>query len=372
MLNDFQQYWLGAYVNVSDGGTDPDGEPYQLIGVEDEFAGFTGDLNAAGSAGNQDHTALLLTTSSFLPPDQFPQFASAAPVGWDIPGGPFDPHTGEWYVYSQQADVTYKRLTRTVDLSGATSGELSSGRSYDTEADWDFLFVEAHEVGSDDVDDAAGRKRPHPGGTQARAVPKAGASCTRSSPTTRDRTANRPGPRVIGTQPPARRKGWSEWSVDLSGYAGTQVEVSISYVSDWGTQGIGVFLDDVTVLVDGAAVAETGFEADLGGWTVVGSPEGSAGEHQRLDPDPARVRGRCRHHDGGHRVCRVRLRGACSSRAGRPRGSGHGAPVALTGEARKGRPGTGRPFVMGALQARVSTSGRNWRSDLPASEPAKQ
>ncbi len=28
LLNDFQQYWLGAYVNISDGGTDADGEPF--------------------------------------------------------------------------------------------------------------------------------------------------------------------------------------------------------------------------------------------------------------------------------------------------------------------------------------------------------
>ena len=43
------------------------------------------------SAQNQDHTALLLTTSSFLPPDEFPQFASAAPLDWDIPGGAVRP-----------------------------------------------------------------------------------------------------------------------------------------------------------------------------------------------------------------------------------------------------------------------------------------
>lgn len=56
VLNDFQQYWLGAYVNISEGGTDANGEPFPLVGVDDEFAGFTGDLNAAGSAANQDHT----------------------------------------------------------------------------------------------------------------------------------------------------------------------------------------------------------------------------------------------------------------------------------------------------------------------------
>ena len=149
VLNDFQQYWLGAYANISDGGTDVNGDPYLLVGTEDEFDGVTGDLNAPGSAENQDHTALLLATSSFLPPEQFPQFASAAPLDWDIPGGPFDPHTGTWYVYSQLGDVTYKRLTRTIDLTGATSGNLSFWTSYDTEADWDFVFVEAHEVGTD-------------------------------------------------------------------------------------------------------------------------------------------------------------------------------------------------------------------------------
>jgi hypothetical protein len=43
-------------------------------------AGFTGDLNAAGSAENQDHTALVLTTSSSLPPDE--SRSSPARRGW--------------------------------------------------------------------------------------------------------------------------------------------------------------------------------------------------------------------------------------------------------------------------------------------------
>ncbi|HEU4424628.1 MAG TPA: zinc carboxypeptidase, partial [Pilimelia sp.] len=54
-----------------------------------------------------------------------------------------------------------------------------------------------------------------------------------------------------------------------------QVELSISYVSDWATQGLGVFLDDVRVVADGANLTETSFEADLGGWTVAGAPTGS-------------------------------------------------------------------------------------------------
>ena len=217
--------------------------PYKLVGTEDEFTGFTGDLNAAGSAANQDHNALLLTTSSFLPADEFPQFASKAPLDWDIPGGPFDPRTGAWYAYSQQADLSYKRLTRTVDLAGASSGELSFWSSYDTEADWDFLFVEAHEVGTDNwttLPDA--REYQQIAGESCLAGWVAPSSvlvalyerCLRA-----DRIDRRLECRKWVSQ------GWKPWSIDLTPYAGKQVELSISYASDWSTQGIGVFLDDI-------------------------------------------------------------------------------------------------------------------------------
>jgi Zinc carboxypeptidase/Immune inhibitor A peptidase M6 len=281
LSNDFMQYWLGTYVNVDNGGVDSEGEPFLLTGTDDPFTGFTGDLNAAGSAQNQSVPPgglgpdLLLTTSSFLPVDEFPLFASEAPLDWEIPGGPFDPHTGGWYVYSQQADANYKRLTRTVDLTGATSGELRFWSSYDTEVDWDYLFVEAHTVGQDDwttLPDANGHTQEGTGESCPEGWDELhpfithyqGANCE-STGTTGDWHA------ATGTS-----NGWSEWSVDLSAYAGQQVEVSISYVTDWATQGVGVFLDDVSVLVDGTAVAETSFETDLGGWTVSGSPEGSA------------------------------------------------------------------------------------------------
>ena len=48
--------------------------------------------------------------------------------------------------------------------------------------------------------------------------------------------------------------------------------MSISYVSDWGIQGIGVFLDDVTVSTE---VGTESFETGLGAWTVAGPAPGS-------------------------------------------------------------------------------------------------
>ena len=50
------------------------------------------------------------------------------------------------------------------------------------------------------------------------------------------------------------------------------MEVSISYASDWSTQGLGTFVDDVT-LPDGTVQS---FETGLEGWTVSGAPAGSA------------------------------------------------------------------------------------------------
>ncbi|GAA1402606.1 M14 family metallopeptidase [Catellatospora coxensis] len=275
LLNDFMQYYLGAYTYVSDGGTDPDGEPYDVGGNAGAFSGFSGTLNEAGSAGNQTHSASFLTTSSFLPPAQFPQFNSSSPVDWLRPGAaPFDPRTGDWYLYSDRADVSYKRLTRTVDLTGKTSGELRFWSSYDTEPNWDFMFVEAHPVGSDEwttLPDTTGHTTQVTGDSCASGwsdlhpfvAHYQGADC---SPT------GTSGAWHALTGPSG---GWTELAFDLTAYAGKQVEISISYASDWGTQGLGVFLDDVTVSADGAPLATTSFEDGLGGFTVAAAPDGS-------------------------------------------------------------------------------------------------
>lgn len=275
-LNDFQQYWLGAFTYVSDGGTGETG-PYPVTGTDDRFTGFAGALNAPGSAENQEHTASFLTTSGFLPPEQFPQFDSAAPLGWERPGGaPFDPRTGDWYLWSGQTNNSYKRLTQTVDLTGANAAELRLFTSYDIETNWDYLIVEAHEVGSDSwttLPDANGRTTTETGDSCEAGWVEAlhpwlaryqGEDC---SPTGTTGSWNA----ITGAS-----GGWQELVIDLSGYAGKEVELSISYISDWSTQGLGVFLDDTRVIVDGTTVSDTSFETDLGGWALAGPPPGSA------------------------------------------------------------------------------------------------
>jgi hypothetical protein len=69
--------------------------------------------------------------------------------------------------------------------------------------------------------------------------------------------------------------GVEAWSVDLSAYAGAEVEVSISFATDWGSGDLGVFLDDVSVTVDAGVVSDTSFEDGLGDWAVIGAPADS-------------------------------------------------------------------------------------------------
>jgi hypothetical protein len=61
---------------------------------------------------------------------------------------------------------------------------------------------------------------------------------------------------------------------DLSGFRGKQVELSISYVTDPGTGGVGAFVDDTRIVIDGVTAAD-GFEEAASSWTVAGPPAGS-------------------------------------------------------------------------------------------------
>ncbi|MEU6263092.1 M14 family metallopeptidase [Saccharopolyspora shandongensis] len=278
VFNDFQQYYLGAYLFFDNGGTDPGtAKPYALAGRGGGFDGFAATLRPS-------HTAAYLATSQFLPPEQFPQFAASAQLGWDGPG-PTDPHSGTSQVYSGPTDGAWERLTRTIDLTGKSSGELSFWVSMKTEADFDYFAVEARTVGQDDwttLPDKGGHTVQSTGGSCPggwRSIHPfvqhyQGANCepTGSSGAWHAATGD--------------SGGWQEWKLDLSAYAGKQVEISLSSIGDDGIPVAGVFLDDVRVTLDGATAAETSFEDGLGGWTIGGPPAGSppmVNNWERLD-----------------------------------------------------------------------------------------
>src|SRR5262249_24009920 len=101
--NDFLQYYLGAYLYVSDGGMDENGNPFPIFGMDQPFAGPPASawtLGGGTGADNQVRNASFLATSGILDPATYPQFGSRIAAKWDRPGGPFAPHTGSFYAYS--------------------------------------------------------------------------------------------------------------------------------------------------------------------------------------------------------------------------------------------------------------------------------
>jgi hypothetical protein len=271
---DVLQYYLGAYLAVPGDGLDDNGGGFDAVGTAHPFAGLSWGLDDPVFAGNGTRRSSFIATSGVLPTDEYKQFESSAAARYDKPGSPFDPHTGAHYVYSQIADVSYKRLTRDIAVP-ASGGSMTFWTSYDTESQWDHLFVEARTANGNDwttLPDANGHTTTdtgqscpagwvtlHPQLAHYQTYDGVG-SCTSTGSTGSWNAAT------------GNSGGWQQWSIDLSPYAGKTVEVSIAYASDWATQGLGVFLDDIT-LPDGTS---TSFENGLDGWAVTGPPDGSA------------------------------------------------------------------------------------------------
>ena len=236
--NDVLQYYLGGYVAVANDGH-VDGAAFDSVGVDDPFTGLAWGLDDPVFAGNTVRRSSFLATSGILPVDQYKQFESWAAARYDKPGGPFDPHTGTQYVYSQIADVSYKRLTREIAVPAA-GGSMTFWTSYDTEAEWDHLFVEARTPGGDDwttlpdanghTTTATGQSCPagwvelHPHLAHYQTWDGVDA-CTATGTTGAWNAAS------------GNSAGWQQWSIDLSAYAGETVEISIAYASDWAIAG---------------------------------------------------------------------------------------------------------------------------------------
>jgi hypothetical protein len=290
-VNDVLQYWLGSYLVNLNAGRGDDGSIFDAFGTDTPFDGVDPwSFNGADSAQNQDTANSFIATSGILPAGEYPQFDSWVAAKYDRPGGPFDPHDGTKYAYSQIADQSFKRLTHTVNVP-AGGADMSFWVSYNTEQDWDMVFVEEHTVGSDDdwttLQDMSGNDY---------TTQETGESC---------KPENGPGgwrtihpfmdhyQTIVGDEcDPEGTTGewwaasgssgdWQNWQVDLAGpdgrFLGEQVEVSITYVSDWATQGLGVLIDEIEISAGGVAQpGTTSFETGDDGWAMPPAPAGSA------------------------------------------------------------------------------------------------
>jgi hypothetical protein len=290
------EYMFGAAITSVDGGLDRDtGDPFGVAGIDDPFTGLTWGFNGPDSDQNQDSDSSFIATGDFLkvtdPAGSFPQFDSWPAAEYQSGlAGPFDPHTGQSFMWSDRADEAYKRLSRTITVpaGGAT---MTFWTSYNLELDFDYMIVEAHTVGQDDwttLPDANGHTTSdlsndqsctggwsnpadeanvlHPFLTRYQTFEPATGTCTPTGSSGQWNAAN------------GASGGWQEFEIDLGPYANSQVEISITSVSDWGLQQFpGVFVDDIVV---STGEGSTSFEDDgdpTGGWTVPGAPQDPEG-----------------------------------------------------------------------------------------------
>ena len=264
--DDFYQYYLGANMHIEGGGMDSAGA-IDVIGETGDpiFDTLSFSIQGGDGADNQLHADSFVPTSNELP-----HYVSSIAAWYDRPGI-FEPHSGEYYVYSQQADESFKRLGGTFTLP-AGSPSLTFWVSFDIEDYWDYAFVEISEVGSD-----VWTTLPDMGGLS---TTDTGDSCASGWVDQihpflahyMDADCNPSGNTGAWNAFTGKSGGWQRLEFDLSAYAGKTVELYISYASDWGTQNLGAFIDDIELSGYGLEDFETG----MGVWETSTAPGSEA------------------------------------------------------------------------------------------------
>ena len=260
--DDFYQYYLGANTNVDGGGMKGD-VPFAVTGVSGDpvMDGLTFEVSGGDGADNQNSADVLIAhpDNGYYSPD--------IAAGYVQTGGePFAPHTGDYYVYSQQSSASYERLGGTFDLPAGNPG-LSFWASYIIEADWDYFFVEVCTAGTDictTVPESNGFSDTSTG----QSCPSGITGLHPFLANYMDADCNPSGATGQWHAITGNSAGWKQHNYDLSAYAGQSVDVYITYMTDWGTNLNGVFLDDISI----SGYPDQGFETNQDNWNASVAP----------------------------------------------------------------------------------------------------
>ena len=309
-------------------GTTPNGAPFGVNGIDSPFAGLPVGARRPRRARQPGHQLVVRRPrAACCRSTQFPQFDSWPSARWAKPGGPFDPHTGSQYVYSQIADVVYKRLTREIAVP-AGGGDLTFWTSYDTEPDWDLLVVEARTAGGDDwttLPDANGHTTQDTGrelpGRLARAAPAA--RPLPDADADDDCTPN--GTTGAWNAASGSSSGWQQWRIDLTPTPARRSR-SRSPTSATGPRRASACSSTTS---PGRAGRRRSRPTSAAGRSRCAP--GQRPQRQQLDHRRRRVPGRCLDHDAEVAPDRLRVRGhRDAGRAQRGDGPRDGSPARLT------------------------------------------
>ncbi len=146
------------------------------------------------------------------------------------------PFEGDYEWWGGSDDDLNNTLTRTLDLTGATTASITAKAQYEIEEDYDYLYAE---VSTNN-----------------------GSTWT---PLTNDLTD----PGETGLDGSSQGE-WVDLTYDLSAYAGQVVQFRYRYQTDGGLHFAGPFLDNISLVVDGATVWTDTAETEDPAWTVRG------------------------------------------------------------------------------------------------------
>lgn len=154
---------------------------------------------------------------------------------------PTDPHSGKAMWWSDRADGLDSTLTRTVDLRGATRSTLSYWTWYEIEKDYDYAYVA---VSTD-------------GGARWTTLP---ASATRND----DPNGTNLGNGYTDISGGGRAPAWIQQEVDLSPYAGKEIQLRFEYVTDGALNLHGLAIDDIAItgVLNDDAESDNGWNAN--------------------------------------------------------------------------------------------------------------
>lgn len=152
---------------------------------------------------------------------------------------PENPHSGNYYYWSNKGDDSDMTLTRSFDFTNVTIPlTLSYWTWYDIEKDYDYLYLEASEDGNN------------------WSILKTGSG-----------TGENPTGNSFGWGYNGQSNGWIQEHIDLSQYSGKNIQIRFEYVTDGAVNGEGFLLDDISIPQINYS---TDFELDSGGWIEEG------------------------------------------------------------------------------------------------------
>ncbi len=154
---------------------------------------------------------------------------------------PTDPHSGKAMWWSDRADGLDSTLTRTVDLRGATTPRLSYWMWYEIEKDYDYAYVAVSTNGG------------------ARWTTLAAPATTKDDP-----NGINLGSGYTGNSGGGRTPAWIQQEVDLSPYAGKEIQLRFEYVTDGALNLHGLAIDDITItgMLNDDAETDNGWKSD--------------------------------------------------------------------------------------------------------------